>query len=189
MLRAPQTSVRRLIERRIEPPLDRMTAGHRSHSDEAAAKSGAMSTMEAYKAELARLPRKGFGRRPPRARRDGGRALSQERLSHAHPATPHEIGKIEQGLVEPRLTTLLNPRGRRSRSRSTSSLAGLSVPVERRPSPRGSSGREHVRRNGRAIGARPGARGDPAADALSNAASPGSAGVPLRDNAGPLARI
>jgi transcriptional regulator with XRE-family HTH domain len=94
-----------------------------------------MSTMEAYKAELASFL-EGFGDNVRRVRGARRPPLSQERLSHATRLHRTEIGKIEQGLVEPRLTTLLILADALSVT-IDELVAGLSVPVERRPSPRG----------------------------------------------------
>ena len=64
-----------------------------------------MSTMEDYKAELARFL-EGFGANVRRVRGTKRPQVSQERLCHITRLHRTEIGKIEQGLVEPRLTTL-----------------------------------------------------------------------------------
>jgi transcriptional regulator with XRE-family HTH domain len=94
-----------------------------------------MSTTEAYKAELARFL-EGFGDNVRRVRLARQPRLSQERLSLAAKLHRTEIGKIEQGLVEPRLTTLLILADALSVT-IDELVVGLAVPVERRPSPRG----------------------------------------------------
>jgi transcriptional regulator with XRE-family HTH domain len=92
-----------------------------------------MSTMEAYKEELARFLA-GFGANVRSVRMAKSPPCSQERLSHLTRLHRTEIGKIEQGEVEPRLTTvfiLAQSLG----VPIEELLAGLEVPVERRPSP------------------------------------------------------
>lgn len=91
--------------------------------------------METYKAELARFL-EGFGGNVRRVRNVRRPPFSQERLSHAARLHRTEIGKIEQGLVEPRLTTLYILADALSVT-IDELLAGLAVPIERRPSPRG----------------------------------------------------
>jgi transcriptional regulator with XRE-family HTH domain len=71
--------------------------------------------VAAYKAELATFLA-AFGRNVRRIRQK--RRISQEALSHHARLHRTEIGKIEQGAVEPRLTTLFIL------------AAGLEVPVE-----------------------------------------------------------
>jgi transcriptional regulator with XRE-family HTH domain len=92
-----------------------------------------MSTMEAYKAELARFL-EGFGANVRRARMATSPRCSQERLSLATRLHRTEIGKLEQGVVEPRLTTLFILADGLSVT-VDDLLAGLWVPVERKPSP------------------------------------------------------
>lgn len=92
-----------------------------------------MSTMEAYKAELATFL-EGFGANVRRVRLAKTPRCSQERLSDATGLHRTEIGKIEQGIVEPRLTTLLILADGLGVSLDDL-VAGLWVPVERRPSP------------------------------------------------------
>jgi len=65
-----------------------------------------MSHGDAYAVELARF-RKGFGANVRRLRRAGEGACSQEVLAERAGLHRTEIGKIEQGTVEPRLTTLV----------------------------------------------------------------------------------
>jgi transcriptional regulator with XRE-family HTH domain len=92
-----------------------------------------MSTMEAYREELARFL-EGFGANVRRARLAKNPPCSQERLSHATRLHRTEIGKIEQGEVEPRLTTLFILAHGLGVS-VDDLLDGLPVPEERRPSP------------------------------------------------------
>jgi transcriptional regulator with XRE-family HTH domain len=93
-----------------------------------------MSTMEDYKAELARFL-EGFGANVRRVRTDKRPRVSQERLCHLTQLHRTEIGKIEQGLVEPRLTTLyILANGLEVTIDEL--LTGLWLPSERRPSPR-----------------------------------------------------
>jgi transcriptional regulator with XRE-family HTH domain len=92
-----------------------------------------MSTMEAYKEELARFL-EGFGANVRRVRLAKTPRCSQERLSDATRLHRTEIGKIEQGIVEPRLTTLLILADGLGVSLDDL-VAGLWVPLERRPSP------------------------------------------------------
>jgi transcriptional regulator with XRE-family HTH domain len=90
-----------------------------------------MSTMEAYKAELARYL-EGFGANVRRVRLT--RNASQEALSHRTGLHRTEIGKVEQGVVEPRLTTLVILADALSVTLDEL-VAGLWVPGERKPSP------------------------------------------------------
>jgi transcriptional regulator with XRE-family HTH domain len=94
-----------------------------------------MSTMETYKEELARFLQ-GFGANVRAVRAAKSPPCSQERLSHATRLHRTEIGKIEQGEVEPRLTTLLILADGLGVT-IDELLTGLEVPVERRPSPHG----------------------------------------------------
>ncbi len=96
-----------------------------------------MSTMEAYKVELARFL-EGFGENVRRVRIAKRPRCSQEQLSHATELHRTEIGKIEQGKVEPRLTTLLILADGLGVT-IDELLVGLWVPLERRPSPRSES--------------------------------------------------
>ncbi len=93
-----------------------------------------MSTMESYKAELAQFL-EGFGANVKRVRTATRPHFSQERLSHETGLHRTEIGKIEQGAVEPRLTTLYILADGLGVT-VDELLAGLRVPTERRPSPR-----------------------------------------------------
>ncbi len=92
-----------------------------------------MSTIEAYKSELARFL-EGFGANVRRVRLAKRPRCSQEQLSHATELHRTEIGKIEQGKVEPRLTTLLILADGLGVT-IDDLLAGLWVPTERKPSP------------------------------------------------------
>ena len=89
--------------------------------------------METYKEELARFL-EGFGANVRRVRTAKRPPRSQEWLSHTTGLHRTEIGKIEQGLVEPRLTTLMILADGLSVS-VDELLVGLWVPAERRPSP------------------------------------------------------
>ena len=89
--------------------------------------------MESYKEELARFL-EGFGANVRRVRMAKCPPCSQERLSHVTGLHRTEIGKIEQGTVEPRLTTLFILADGLSVS-IDELLTGLWVPTERRPSP------------------------------------------------------
>jgi len=92
-----------------------------------------MSTMDAYKAEMKRFLA-GFGANVRRVRTAKRPRCSQEQLSYATGLHRTEIGKIEQGAVEPRLTTLLILADGLSVG-IDELVAGLWVPEERRPSP------------------------------------------------------
>jgi transcriptional regulator with XRE-family HTH domain len=92
-----------------------------------------MSTMDAYKAELDRFLT-GFGENVRRVRTAKTPRCSQERLALATRLHRTEIGKIEQGMVEPRLTTLFILADGLGVT-IDELLAGLEVPLERKPSP------------------------------------------------------
>jgi transcriptional regulator with XRE-family HTH domain len=92
-----------------------------------------MSTIENYKEELARFLA-GFGENVRRARLAGPTPYSQERLADATRLHRTEVGKIEQGLVEPRLTTLYILADGLGVT-IDELLRGLWVPRERKPSP------------------------------------------------------
>lgn len=94
-----------------------------------------MSTMEAYKEELAGFL-KGFGANVRRVRTAKRPYFSQEKLSDVTSLHRTEIGKIEQGAVEPRLTTVMILAEALSVS-IDELVAGLPVPEERRPPPQG----------------------------------------------------
>jgi transcriptional regulator with XRE-family HTH domain len=89
-----------------------------------------MSTVESYKAELARYLN-GFGANVRRVRLT--RNVSQEMLSHWTGLHRTEIGKVEQGIVEPRLTTLVILADTLGVTLDEL-VDGLEVPVERKPS-------------------------------------------------------
>jgi len=91
-----------------------------------------MSKMDAYKAELARFL-EGFGANVRRVRTGKSPHCSQERLSYTTRLHRTEIGKIEQGAVEPRLTTLVILADGLGVT-IDDLLADLPVPIERRPS-------------------------------------------------------
>ncbi len=94
-----------------------------------------MSTMESYKAELARFLQ-AFGANVRRARLAKRPHCSQERLSHTTRLHRTEIGKIEQGVVEPRLTTLVILAEGLGVS-IDDLVADLWVPIERKPASNG----------------------------------------------------
>jgi transcriptional regulator with XRE-family HTH domain len=98
-----------------------------------------MSTIEAYKAELASFLA-GFGENVRRIRMAKEPPCSQERLAEATRLHRTEIGKIEQGVVEPRLTTLFILADGLQVS-IDELLEGLWVPLERKPSPQAKSWR------------------------------------------------
>lgn len=91
-----------------------------------------MSKMDAYKAELGKFL-EGFGANVRRVRTGKSPQCSQERLSYTTRLHRTEIGKIEQGAVEPRLTTLVILADGLGVT-IDDLLADLPVPVERRPS-------------------------------------------------------
>jgi transcriptional regulator with XRE-family HTH domain len=97
-----------------------------------------MSTMEDYKKELASYL-DGFANNVRRLRAAKSPGFSQERLSGATQLHRTEIGKIEQGHVEPRLTTLVILA--EGLGVTVNDLVeGLPVPVERKPSPQSRRG-------------------------------------------------
>jgi transcriptional regulator with XRE-family HTH domain len=96
-----------------------------------------MSSAEAYKGELLRFL-EGFGANVRRVRMAKRPPCSQERLSYATRLHRTEIGRIEQGAVEPRLTTLVIVADGLGVS-VDELLAGLWVPLERKPSSDGRS--------------------------------------------------
>jgi transcriptional regulator with XRE-family HTH domain len=97
-----------------------------------------MSTMEAYKKELASYL-EGFAQNVRRLRAAKSPGFSQERLSGATKLHRTEIGKIEQGHVEPRLTTLVILADGLGVT-VDELVEGLPVPVERKPSPQSRRG-------------------------------------------------
>lgn len=66
----------------------------------------AVNSVDSYKTELAAVLRR-FGANVRRVRVAKDPPYSQERLAYAARLHRTEIGRIEQGTVEPRLTTLL----------------------------------------------------------------------------------
>jgi transcriptional regulator with XRE-family HTH domain len=96
-----------------------------------------MSTIELYKEELARFL-EGFGANVRRVRMSKQPRCSQEQLSSLTKLHRTEIGKIEQGMVEPRLTTLLILADGLGVT-IDDLLTGLWVPLERKPSPHADS--------------------------------------------------
>jgi transcriptional regulator with XRE-family HTH domain len=94
-----------------------------------------MSQMDAYKDELETLLAF-FGRNVRRARLAMRLPYSQERLAEATHLHRTAVGRIEQGLTEPRLSTLLILADGLNVG-VDELLEGLWVPAERRPSPTG----------------------------------------------------
>ncbi len=92
-----------------------------------------MSTMDAYKAELATYLRH-FGTNVRRLRAAQSHGVSQEELAYRANLHRTEIGRLELGEVEPRLTTLVILADALE-ARVDDLLEGLWVPIERRPSP------------------------------------------------------
>jgi transcriptional regulator with XRE-family HTH domain len=92
-----------------------------------------MSTIDDYKEELTRFLM-GFGENVRKARLARSTPYSQEKLAEATRLHRTEVGKIEQGLVEPRLTTVyILANGLEVTVDEL--LDGLWVPRERKPSP------------------------------------------------------
>ena len=94
-----------------------------------------MSKTDAYNAELAKLLA-AFGANVRRIRVAKRPRCSQERLSYATRLHRTEIGRIEQGAVEPRLSTLMILADGLGVS-VDELLGGLRVPHERKPAPNG----------------------------------------------------
>ncbi len=92
-----------------------------------------MSREDTYATELARF-RKGFGANVRRLRRAGDGACSQEALAERARLHRTELGKIEQGIVEPKLSTLLILADALGVTLDEM-VAGLGVPKRRRPPP------------------------------------------------------
>ena len=76
-----------------------------------------------------------------RAREEKDPDLSQERLSDATRLHRTEIGRIEQASIEPRLTTLVILADALE-VKIDDLVAGLPVPVERKPSPQAKQRRQ-----------------------------------------------
>jgi transcriptional regulator with XRE-family HTH domain len=93
----------------------------------------------AYKEERSRLLKR-FGANVQRVRRSHERGVSQEELAMLTRLHRTEIGKIEQGIVEPRLSTLLILAEGLEVS-IAELVEGLSAPSERKPAPGGRRGR------------------------------------------------
>ncbi len=96
-----------------------------------------MSSAEAYNAELSKVLI-AFGANVRKIRGAKRPPCSQERLSYKTRLHRTEIGRIEQGAVEPRLTTLVILADGLGVS-VDDLLRGLTVPVERKPAPSGQS--------------------------------------------------
>jgi transcriptional regulator with XRE-family HTH domain len=94
-----------------------------------------MSSVEAYNAELSRFL-SAFGQNVRKIRGGKRPPFSQERLSHATRLHRTEIGRLEQGAVEPRRTTLMILAEGLGVT-VDDLLRGLTVPVERKPPPNG----------------------------------------------------
>jgi transcriptional regulator with XRE-family HTH domain len=92
-----------------------------------------MDATYAYKSELSRYL-KAFGGNVRRLRTADERGISQEQLAGMTGLHRTEIGKIEQGLVEPRLTTLFILADALGVS-IDELVAGLWVPEQRKPAP------------------------------------------------------
>lgn len=94
-----------------------------------------MSKTDAYNAELSKLLA-AFGANVRRIRVAKRPRCSQERLSYTTRLHRTEIGRIEQGAVEPRLSTLMILADGLGVS-VDELLGGLRVPHERKPAPNG----------------------------------------------------
>ena len=94
-----------------------------------------MNEASAYKLEKQQCLQR-FGANLRRLRTAGGRHLSQEDLSFATNLHRTQIGALEQGRVEPRLTTLLILAEGLAVTLDEL-VAGVPVPLERRPGPGG----------------------------------------------------
>ncbi len=90
-----------------------------------------MNPADAHRAELAAFLRR-FGANVRKARAAQDPPCSQEQLSYATRLHRTEIGRIEQGAVEPRLTTLVILADGLGVS-VEELLHDLPVPTERRP--------------------------------------------------------
>jgi transcriptional regulator with XRE-family HTH domain len=96
-----------------------------------------VSKVDAYNAELARF-RAAFGANVRRVRNAKRPRCSQERLSYLTRLHRTEIGRIEQGAVEPRLSTLVILADGLGVG-VEELIGGLWVPQERKPAPNGQS--------------------------------------------------
>jgi transcriptional regulator with XRE-family HTH domain len=92
-----------------------------------------MGNGDAYTTELAHY-RKGFGANVRRLRLAGNGACSQDVLAQRARLHRTEIGKIEQGTVEPRLTTLVILADALGVTLDEM-VAELGVPKQRKPAP------------------------------------------------------
>lgn len=90
-----------------------------------------MNSIDAYRAELGAFLKR-FGANVRRARAAKDPPCSQEQLSYATRLHRTEIGRIEQGTVEPRLTTLMILAEGLDVS-VDELLRGLAPPQERKP--------------------------------------------------------
>lgn len=104
-----------------------------------------MDQASAYKTELKRCLER-FGTNLRRLRTAPDRRISQEELAFATNLHRTEIGSLEQGRSEPRLSTLLILADGLAVTLDEL-VAGVPVPVERRPGPKrrprsGSRGKE-----------------------------------------------
>jgi transcriptional regulator with XRE-family HTH domain len=94
-----------------------------------------VNPLDAYKTELAAFLRR-FGANVRRIRNSKEPPCSQEQLSYAARLHRTEIGRIEQGTVEPRLTTLMILAEALEVS-VDELLLGLDPPQQRKPAARG----------------------------------------------------
>jgi transcriptional regulator with XRE-family HTH domain len=92
-----------------------------------------MSQTAEYKTERTQLLA-GFGANVRRLRKAMEPAISQERLATLTGLHRTEIGKIEQGKVEPYLATLMALAGGLEASLDDL-VSGLEIPAHRRPRP------------------------------------------------------
>jgi transcriptional regulator with XRE-family HTH domain len=93
-----------------------------------------VNAADAYRAELEAFLRR-FGENVRRARIAKDPPCSQEQLSYATRLHRTEIGRIEQGAIEPRLTTLVILAAGLGVSLDEL-LGGIAVPQHRKPSAR-----------------------------------------------------
>lgn len=105
-----------------------------AHQEQATVKSASETvSADAYRVERD-LYLKQFGNNVRRARTAGQRGISQEQLAAISGLHRTEIGKIEQGTANPRLTTLLILADALGVTIDRL-VDGLGVPVERTPAP------------------------------------------------------